>query len=106
MKRITIGSKPTSKPTPSSPDDWGADRPGPDEVMKRLTIDIPISLHQRVKSQCALRGETIADVVRWMLERRFKSEHRVEATSVEPATETQKHASVTFSNHDDDPTST
>ena len=28
----------------------------PEEPMKRLTIDIPESLHIRVKSQCAKRG--------------------------------------------------
>lgn len=38
---------------------------------KRLTIDIPESLHKRVKSQCANRGTTIADVVRDFLERKF-----------------------------------
>jgi hypothetical protein len=106
MKKITIGSKPTSKSAPGSPDDWVADRPGPDEPMKRLTIDIPASLHQRVKSQCALRGEKMADVVRDLLEKRFKPESRPEAVSSEPATETQKHDSVTFRNHDDDPTAT
>lgn len=41
------------------------------EPMKRLTIDIPLSLHKRVKSQCANQGTTIADVVRAYLERKF-----------------------------------
>jgi len=41
------------------------------EPMKRLTIDIPASLHKRVKSQCASQGTTIADVVRAYLERKF-----------------------------------
>ena len=38
---------------------------------KRLTIDIPVGLHKRVKSQCASQGTTIADVVRAFLERKF-----------------------------------
>ncbi len=42
-----------------------------DEEKKRLTIDIPHSLHKRVKSQCASQGTTIADVVRAFLERKF-----------------------------------
>jgi hypothetical protein len=42
--------------------------------MKRLTIDIPLPLHQRVKSQCALRGEKMADVVRELLEKHFGKE--------------------------------
>ena len=41
------------------------------EPIKRLTIDIPLSLHQRVKSQCALQGENMADVVREFLLDRF-----------------------------------
>src|SRR5262245_10266041 len=41
------------------------------EPMKRLTIDIPASLHKRVKSQCGAQGTTIADVVRHFLERKF-----------------------------------
>ena len=73
MKKITIGSKPTAKSAPSSPDDWVSDRTGSGEPMKRLTIDIPLSLHQRVKSQCALKGEKMADVVRELLEKRFQA---------------------------------
>jgi hypothetical protein len=41
------------------------------ELMKRLTIDIPVSLHKRVKSQCGAQGTTIADVVRSYLEKKF-----------------------------------
>lgn len=41
------------------------------EPMKRLTIDIPESLHKRVKSQCGAQGTTIADVVRHYLEKKF-----------------------------------
>jgi alkylated DNA nucleotide flippase Atl1 len=41
------------------------------EVMKRLTIDVPESLHRRIKSQCALSGKKIADEVRQLLEKKF-----------------------------------
>jgi ParG len=41
------------------------------EPMKRLTIDIPESLHKRVKSQCGAQGTTIADAVRAFLEKKF-----------------------------------
>ena len=44
--------------------------------MKRLTIDIPLSLHKRVKSQCANRGTTIAEVVRKYLEKNFPDPER------------------------------
>jgi predicted lipoprotein len=32
--------------------------------MKRLTVDVPLSLHIRLKIGCAVRGTNIADVVR------------------------------------------
>jgi hypothetical protein len=67
MKKVTISGKPTAKPAPNSPDDWVSDCSRSDEPMKRLTIDIPLSLHQRVKSQCALKGEKMADAVRELL---------------------------------------
>jgi hypothetical protein len=38
---------------------------------KRLTIDIPESLHKRVKAGCVDQGTTIADVVRAFLEKKF-----------------------------------
>jgi len=106
MKKISIGGKPTAKSAPNSPDDWVSDRSGSDEPMKRLTIDIPLSLHQRVKSQCALKGEKMADVVRELLEKRFPQERQAEASGSEPLTDMQKHDSVTFSNQDGDQTAT
>ena len=81
MKKVTFTGKPTAKVTPTSPDDWVASDSGipakpvrSAEPTKRLTIDIPLSLHQRVKSQCALKGDNMADVVRELLEKRFGKE--------------------------------
>lgn len=37
------------------------------EAMKRLTIDIPESLHRAIKTACASRGSKIADEVRQLL---------------------------------------
>jgi hypothetical protein len=84
MKKITIGGKPTANTTPATPDEWVSDRAGSNEPTKRLTIDIPLSLHQRVKSQCALRGEKMADVVRVLLENHFPQQHPVEPPSGDP----------------------
>jgi hypothetical protein len=42
------------------------------EAMKRLTIDVPASLHARIKSQCAIRGVKMADEVRELLEKHFQ----------------------------------
>ena len=39
--------------------------------MKWLTIDVPIDLHIRLKTGCAMRGEKIADVVRALIKREF-----------------------------------
>lgn len=71
MKKVTIGTKPTAKAGPGSPDDWVSDRLSSDEPTKRLTIDVSLSLHQRVKSQCALQGKNMADAVRELLEQNF-----------------------------------
>lgn len=43
----------------------------PVEAMKRFTIDVSESLHKRIKSQCAMRGVKMADVIREMLEKEF-----------------------------------
>ncbi len=91
MKKVSIGSKPTAKTSPTTPDEWVSDHPEPSvrsqstEPMKRLTIDIPLSLHQRVKSQCALKGEKMADVVRELLETYFGEEHQDKSTREDAA---------------------
>lgn len=106
MKKVTIRRKPSAKAAPGSPDEWVADRLGSGEPMKRLTIDIPLSLHQKVKSQCALKGENMADAVRTLLEKHFGHQHQADARGSIPVADMQKHDSVTFSNHDRDQTET
>lgn len=76
-KKVTFGAKPT-KPAPSA-DAWVESRaveeePLPAEKMKRLTIDIPDSLHKAIKSACALRGTKIADEVRELLYNKYGKE--------------------------------
>jgi hypothetical protein len=71
--------RPSSATT--SPDAWvaaGAETEGStaiappvEEVMKRLTIDLPLGLHRRVKRGCADRGVKMADVVRDLLAAEF-----------------------------------
>lgn len=41
------------------------------EAMKRFTIDVPVSLHTRIKMTCAKKGAKMADEIRAMLEKRF-----------------------------------
>jgi hypothetical protein len=71
-KKVAFGVKPgAARPDPTQADDW-VNRRDP-EAMKRLTIDVPASLHARIKSQCALRGVKMADEVRDLLEKHFQS---------------------------------
>ena len=61
---------------PMSADRWVGEtvpeqKPANTEPMKRLTIDIPASLHRRMKSDCASEGVKMADLLREMLETRF-----------------------------------
>jgi hypothetical protein len=39
--------------------------------MKRFTIDVPVELHRRIKAQCAMQGQKMANVLREILEREF-----------------------------------
>ena len=74
MKKITIAAKPTMKPKERpNPDQWveSANRLDPDEPIKRFTIDVPASLHQRVKTGCAMQGLKMTEVMRGLLEERF-----------------------------------
>ena len=66
-KKIAFGAKPTAAPIAAAAESWVANRDS--EKTKRMTIDVPESLHARVKSQCALRGTTIAHEVRRFLEK-------------------------------------
>lgn len=72
-KKVSFGVKPTSKPeVATSVDAWVEDRSAPDE-MKRLTIDIPASLHTRIKTTCAQRGVKMADEIRALLHKHFEA---------------------------------
>jgi len=72
-KKVHIGTKPTNKPAPVTADAWVKSRATGDkpEPMKRLTIDVPESLHRSIKAQCAMRGTKIADEVRELLIQKY-----------------------------------
>jgi hypothetical protein len=73
-KKVAFGARPSIKTTaPAEADSWVKDRTTTDipEAMKRLTIDVPESLHRAVKSQCAQRGTKIADEVRELLLQKY-----------------------------------
>jgi len=70
-KKVGLGPKPTKKAKPEQQDAWvsGADQGA--EAKKRLTIDIPESLHRKIKTDCASRGTKIADEVRALLVEKY-----------------------------------
>jgi len=72
-KKVSIGTKPTNKPTSAAADAWVESRSNGEEVepVKRLTIDVPASLHRAIKAQCAMRGTKIADEVRELLLQKY-----------------------------------
>ncbi|MBS1095872.1 hypothetical protein [Gluconobacter wancherniae] len=72
-KKIQIGMKPTNKAISPSADAWVETRKNSvePEAMKRLTIDVPASLHRMIKSSCAMRGTKIADEVRELLLQKY-----------------------------------
>ena len=75
MKKIQFSSKPSGISNHSSADAWVNDKPATEEPTKRLTVDIPLSLHLRIKSQCALHNRLISDVIREILENHFVKEY-------------------------------
>lgn len=75
-KKIKISPKPNNRNSVQDVEEWVNNRNLNDiqykedikpEKMKRLTIDIPESLHIAIKSACAMRGTKIADEVRELL---------------------------------------
>ena len=80
-KKVSIGTKPTSKPAPAAADAWVESRSPVAEAdqiaqeqpekMKRLTIDVPEELHRKIKTACAQRGTKIADEVRELLLQKY-----------------------------------
>jgi hypothetical protein len=71
-KKIHIAAKPANRP---SAEDWVGNK-NAGEPTKRLTIDVPRKLHARIKSQCAMRGENMAEEIRKLLEKHFPEEYQ------------------------------
>jgi predicted DNA binding CopG/RHH family protein len=71
-KKVSIAPRPSGRQA----DEWvnapaKAAAPAAGQEMKRLTIDIPASLHRRVKAVCAAEGVKMADVVRELLAKKY-----------------------------------
>jgi hypothetical protein len=78
-KKVTFGNPPPKAQAAASADAWVStgkpletkETPEAGEPMKRLTIDVPQSLHARIKVQCAANGRQMADEIRSLLETKF-----------------------------------
>jgi hypothetical protein len=74
MKKVSFGAKRPTVVTPAGEiDHWVENQTG-DEPTKRFTVDVPVSLHRRVKCRCAMENHIMADVIRQILEKRFPPE--------------------------------
>ena len=82
MKKVSIGAKAVASGNHPSKDQWVAAGQA-SEPIKRLTIDIPLALHKRIKTQCAIRGENMADEIRKLLEKHFPDEYQQRGGSSE-----------------------
>ena len=72
MKKVEFAAKRPSSIEANNLDDWvSGEKPTDREPTKRLTIDLPLSLHKRVKAQCAMENVAIIEVIREFLNQRF-----------------------------------
>ena len=71
-KKVTFGTKPAKAVETPNADQWVTHRDM--DATKRLTLDIPASLHARIKATCALRGTKMVDEIRDLLEKHFPAD--------------------------------
>lgn len=69
-KKIGLSARPQPQPAPpTTAEAWVESRTV--EATKRLTVEIPASLHARIKSVCALDGVKMVERIMEILEREF-----------------------------------
>jgi predicted DNA binding CopG/RHH family protein len=82
-KKVTFGVKPIEQQS-ASVDEWVDTRsapgeiadspestPAPKEKFKRLTLDIPETLHRAIKGKAASEGVAMVDMLRELLEEKY-----------------------------------
>jgi hypothetical protein len=77
-KTVTVAR---SRPVPAD-DEFVRQKPPPNdpgEPLKRITVDVPISLHTLVKVDCAARHTNMATEIKEMIERRWRPTGQGEA---------------------------
>ena len=72
-KKVAFSPKPQRQLSSNDTEEWVAKREisEPVEEMKRLTIDVTLTLHTAIKTECAKRGVKMADEIRYLLETHF-----------------------------------
>ena len=67
-KKVIIGAKPTTG-SEQATEAWVENRATPKETVptKRLTIDVPIDLHGKIKAACALKNVKMVDDINRLL---------------------------------------
>jgi predicted DNA binding CopG/RHH family protein len=80
-KKVSMGAKPKRSAKPISVDDW-VDSRGKEDAppattqpvkMKRLTLDIPESLHKAIKVRSVEQGVAMVDMLRILLNKHYGS---------------------------------
>ena len=72
-KKVAIGTNPRAEKKVISPDEWVSKGTTTEkQETTRFTIDIPVELHARIKSYCALKQVKMKDEISTLLEKHFK----------------------------------
>lgn len=72
-KDVSFPAKRPSQTSSRAAEAFASLQPQP-EPKKRLTLDIPLSLHSRIKFQCVKQNVSITETVQAILERHFPEE--------------------------------
>ncbi|RKH80579.1 toxin-antitoxin system HicB family antitoxin, partial [Corallococcus praedator] len=77
-KKVNLGAKLNSASAPKNVDQWVSNRfeaelgSEPEPIkMKRLTLDIPESLHRAIKLKATAEGVAMVDLLRDLLEKEY-----------------------------------
>jgi hypothetical protein len=68
MKDVKITPRPRK-----TADQWASSKPKePIGEVKRVTVDLPVEIHQKLKIKCVMERVRIADMVRGWIEEKLK----------------------------------
>lgn len=71
---VSWGQRPSKKSDAAAPSKNALDsfvNPSKEKAAKRLNLNIPATLHARIKAQCALEGRDMTEALIEILEARF-----------------------------------